>query len=143
MPQPTTLATTPTGTPRPRVALLVVAIWLVSALPVVLGISTCPVARFLHTPCPGCGMTRAMDLLLHGELAASLAMHPLAIPTALTQLAFAVVTIVLTFRHGTPFMLWKTRVGRLVVYAVAVVLLLDLLLWIGRFAGLAHGPVPV
>jgi hypothetical protein len=116
---------------------------LLSALPVVLGVSSCPVARFLHQPCPGCGMTRAIDLLLHGELGASLAMHPLALPTALAQGAFALVTIALSFRHGTPFVLWKTRVGRISVYAAAIVLALDLLLWIGRFLGLANGPVPV
>ena len=146
-----TLAATP-GPPRhsPRscasraaTALLVGAIWFITALPIVLGVTSCPVARFLHTPCPGCGMTRAMDLLLHGELGASLAMHPLAIPTALSQLAFAIVTVFLSFRHGTPFLLWKTRVGRVAVHAVAIVMLLDLLLWIARFLGLANGPVPV
>ena len=140
MPPLTTPATTGA---RRRVALLVASIWFFSAIPVVLGISSCPVARFLHTPCPGCGMTRAVDLLLHGEIGASLAMHPLAIPTLLAQLAFAIVTIVVSLRHGTPFMLWATRMGRISVYAAAVVLGLDLILWVGRAAGLMHGPVPV
>jgi hypothetical protein len=128
---------------RRRVALLVAAIWFVTALPVVLGVTACPVARFLHTPCPGCGMTRAFELLLHGDVAASLAMHPLAIPTAFVQLAFAVVTILVSLRHSSPFVLWRTRIGRVSVYAAALVLVLDLVLWLARFAGAAHGPVPV
>ena len=128
---------------RRRVALLVAAIWIVTPIPVVLGLTSCPVARYLHVPCPGCGMTRAFELLVHGDLAASFAMHPLALPTALAQAAFAIVTVVVTLRHGTPFVLWSTRAGRLAVYAGAAVFALDVLLWLARFAGALHGPVPV
>jgi hypothetical protein len=88
-------------------------------------------------------MTRAFELFLRGDLGASLTMHALAIPTALVQLAFAMVTIVVTLRHGTPFVLWQTRMGRVAVYAAALVFVLDLVLWLARFAGAAHGPVPV
>lgn len=126
-----------------RAAALVAATWIVTAIPVMLGVSRCPVARLLHEPCPGCGMTRAIELLMHGELGASLAMHPLAVPTLLVQLAFAVVTVVVTLRRGTPFVLWQVRAARVTVYAAAIVFGLDLLLWIARFCGAAHGPVPV
>lgn len=149
MPVPTTPVATPSGVgasdvrARRRVAALVAAIWLGSAAPVLLGATSCPIARFLHAPCPGCGMTRAFELLVQGDVAASLAMHPLALPTAIVQLVFAVVTVTVTLRHGTPFALLRTRVGRLASYAGALVLALDVLLWLGRFAGLAHGPVPV
>jgi hypothetical protein len=88
-------------------------------------------------------MTRAIELLLRGDVAASLAMHPLAVPTALVQLAFAIVTIAVTLRRGTPFVLWETRMGRVAVYAAALVFVLDLILWLARFAGALHGPVPV
>lgn len=128
---------------RRRVALLVAGIWLVTALPVALGLASCPVALFVRAPCPGCGMTRAVHLLLDGDVAASLAMHPLAVPTALVQLAFAMVTVLVALRHGTPFVLWSTRIGRATVYAAALVLALDVVLWVLRFAGLAHGPVVV
>ena len=143
MPPHAAPATTPITAQSRRVALLVAAVWFVTAVPVVLGVSRCPVALFLHTPCPGCGMTRAIELLLHGDVAASLAMHPLAVPTVLVQVAFAIVTILVSLRHGSPFVLWRTRMGRLAVYAAAVVLASDLLLWLGRAAGLMHGPVPV
>ena len=36
--------------------------------------------------CPGCGMTRASCLLAHGDILASLRMHPLALPFALELL---------------------------------------------------------
>lgn len=148
MPPPTTPATTPPDpaaarSTRRRVALLVAGVWLLSGTPVLFGLATCPVARFLHTPCPGCGMTRAFDLLFHGDVAASLGMHPLALPTAIAQLAFAAVTVVVSLRHGTPFALWRTHIGRLAVVAAATVLALDVVLWLLRFAGFAHGPVPV
>jgi Protein of unknown function (DUF2752) len=139
-PTPPAIAPSPA---RRRVALLVAAIWIVAPLPVVLGLSSCPIARTFHVACPGCGMTRALELLLHGDLAASLAMHPLALPTALAQTAFALVTVIVTLRHGTPFVLWSTRAGRLAVYAGAAVFGLDVLLWLARAAGLMHGAVPV
>jgi hypothetical protein len=88
-------------------------------------------------------MTRALELLFHGELSASLAMHPLAVPTLLVQLVFAVLTVVVTLQRGTPFVLWQVRAARVTVYASAIVFGLDLLLWIARFCGAAHGPVPV
>lgn len=119
------------------------AIWLVTAVPVVLGVSRCPVAQFLHEPCPGCGMTRAIELLVHGEVGASFAMHPLAVPTLLVQLVFAILTVVVTLRRGSPFVLWQVRAARVTVYAAAIVFGLDLLLWIARFCGAANGPVPV
>jgi uncharacterized protein DUF2752 len=132
-------------TPRAsfRAAALVAAVWTVSAVPVLLGVSRCPVAQLLHQPCPGCGMTRAIELLLHGELGASLAMHPLAVPTLLVQLVFAALTVLVTLRRGTPFVLWEVRAARVTVYVAAIVFGLDLLLWIARFYGAFHGPVPV
>jgi len=88
-------------------------------------------------------MTRALDLLLHGELGASLAMHPLALPTLLVQLVFAFLTVLVTWQRGTPFVAWQDRRVRVTVYVAAFVLVLDLFLWIARFYGVPNGPVPV
>ena len=88
-------------------------------------------------------MTRAIELLAQGDLSASLAMHPLAVPTLVVQLVFAVLTVVVTLRRGTPFVLWQVRAARVTVYAAAIVFALDLVLWIARFCGAANGPVPV
>ena len=43
----------------------------------------CGFRYVLGADCPGCGMTRAMAALLHGDLRASLRWHPLALPFAL------------------------------------------------------------
>lgn len=42
----------------------------------------CPVRAFTGGFCPGCGSTRAVHELLHGDLAGSLICHPLVIPLA-------------------------------------------------------------
>jgi hypothetical protein len=88
-------------------------------------------------------MTRALQLLLQGRIAASLAMHPLAAPTALSQLALALASIAATLRLGAPWSLLRARWGRGVVVLVALVMGADLLLWIARALGAFGGPVPV
>ena len=45
--------------------------------------STCPSVILTGLPCPGCGMTRAVKILLRGDLAASWAMNPMAVPVLL------------------------------------------------------------
>lgn len=47
-------------------------------------LTVCPSRRFLHLPCPGCGMTRAMAALARGDWAAVWSFHPLA-PLILAQ----------------------------------------------------------
>ena len=39
---------------------------------------TCPFLHIVGLPCPGCGLTRATTLLLHGDLRASLSYHAFA-----------------------------------------------------------------
>jgi len=40
----------------------------------------CPIQKLFGKPCPGCGMTRAVSALTHGEWQLSLQRHLLAIP---------------------------------------------------------------
>ena len=50
----------------------------------------CPVWALLHVRCPGCGSTRAVAALLHGDIAGALrwnALTILAIPSSLLWLA--------------------------------------------------------
>ncbi len=39
---------------------------------------SCPFLQLLGIPCPGCGLTRAISLLAHGDLHAALAFHAFA-----------------------------------------------------------------
>lgn len=129
-----------------RAALLVTAVWAVSLatlVPMWLGIARCPFVTLFHAPCPGCGMTRALLALGHGDPGGSFALHPLAVPTALTQIAVAVATIVLALRRGSPFYVWSIRWGKIVLGAAALVVLSDVVLWIARALGAFGGPVPV
>ena len=116
---------------------------MIAALPFFLGAVQCPTARLFHFPCPGCGMTRAFRLLAAGDVGASLAMHALAVPTALSQIALAVTSVAATVRFGAPWSLVRTGWGRAVVMLVALVMALDVLLWVARGLGAFGGPVPV
>lgn len=88
-------------------------------------------------------MTRAMLLLWHGNVAASFAMHPLAVPTAAVQIGVAVASIVVTLERGTPFDILKTRYGRASIIFATIVLALDVVLYVARAFGFAGGSVPV
>jgi len=41
------------------------------------GLLACPVRHLLGIPCPGCGMTRSLLFLAHGDWRAAVAQHPL------------------------------------------------------------------
>ena len=126
-----------------RAAALVALVWAVAALPFVIGAVRCPTAELLHYPCPGCGMTRAFHLLADGRVADSLAMHPLAVPTAFVQVALALATVAATLRLGAPWALVRTSWGRVATGAVVLVIAADVVLWIARAFGALGGPVPV
>jgi hypothetical protein len=88
-------------------------------------------------------MTRALHLLLDGRIAASLAMHPLAVPTALVQVVLALATVAATLQFGAPWSLLRARWGRAAVAVTTVVMVLDVVLWVVRALGGFGGPVPV
>lgn len=46
-------------------------------------VGICPLSRLGLDFCPGCGLGRSVSLLLHGDIAGSLSIHPLGIPAAL------------------------------------------------------------
>ncbi len=89
--------------------------------------STCLVKIATGLPCPACGMTRASLRLLRGDLAGSLATHPLALPSALAVGAACVLAAALPEHHPA----WDRFVrGALLVYAVAFVVA-----WAARLHG--------
>ncbi|MBN1955502.1 MAG: DUF2752 domain-containing protein [Anaerolineae bacterium] len=78
---------------RRLVALLLVGIALLQLVLVSAGLDgwQCPIKAALHIPCPGCGLSGAMVLLLRGQWADALSRHAFA---PLFLLVFAVMAVV-------------------------------------------------
>jgi len=85
---------------------------------------TCSAKRTLGIDCAGCGLTRSFVYLAHGDIAASLAIHPLGWTLALFTL------------FQLPYRLWSMRdpdvppLGKAVPWSITIGLLL--MLW-GRW----------
>ncbi|MBL0358852.1 MAG: DUF2752 domain-containing protein [Chitinophagaceae bacterium] len=60
----------------------------------------CPVKKYLHFDCPGCGLQRSLAALLRGDLALSITLHPVTIPLLLFFL-FAVLHLTFKFSRGS------------------------------------------
>ncbi len=52
---------------------------ILGAMKLFLGV-TCPMKFLIGLPCPGCGLSRAFELLLRGKVEQSFRMHPFLIP---------------------------------------------------------------
>lgn len=147
-PDPALVATAPVHpqTPKPRWHRWGIALALVSpvAFAVFNEFPLCPTAGVLGIPCPGCGLTRATLLLLNGEFARALALHPLVVPLApmyIGALVFFGVDLVRGPRNTAPSASWLTR--RWVSVFGVLVLTATVTLWVLRFVGYFGGPVPV
>jgi Protein of unknown function (DUF2752) len=124
-------------------ALGVALVWGFAGMPVLFGHARCLFAAVVRYPCPGCGMTRAVWLLAHGDVAGSVRMHPLAVPAVLATGGLALATVWATVRSGSPLHLWGTKLGRGAIVVLAVVEVLAVMLWGVRAMGFLGGPVPV
>jgi len=103
----------------------------------------CGFARVFRTPCPGCGSTRAMLALLSGDLHGLVHYNPLApLMTAfLLLLTFQAATSVAA--TGTFERVGDGKIGLIVSRGVLAVALLEVALWVARFAGFLGGPVSI
>jgi uncharacterized protein DUF2752 len=119
---------------------LLVGAALIAALPL------CPLANLTGWPCPGCGITRALLALLHGNLGQALAIQPLSPLIGLLLAVYLGGGWLGYVRTGEPTPPWTyshPRVQRVLACAAAVTSAALVLLWLARFAGLCGGPVPV
>jgi hypothetical protein len=76
--------------PATVVTLGLVVLALLPVSVVTSGPSFCPFKMMTGLPCPGCGMTRSVVTLLHGDIGASLYYHPLGIAIVALGVALAV-----------------------------------------------------
>ncbi|MFZ4056783.1 MAG: DUF2752 domain-containing protein [Ferruginibacter sp.] len=59
----------------------------------------CPVKKYAHIPCPGCGFQRSLAALFQGKFLESLHLHPALIPILLLLL-FTCLHIIFKFKQG-------------------------------------------
>ena len=103
----------------------------------------CGFAHTFHIPCPGCGSTRAMLALAHGDLDAFVRYNPFApFMTGLVVL-LALQAVMSVLATGTLRYVGHGRIGTVVSRGMVIVATLEVLLWIARFGGFLGGPVPV
>jgi hypothetical protein len=103
----------------------------------------CVFAHVFHIPCPGCGSTRAVVALLHGDLHGVFEYNPLGPVLALFMGVFGVQALASVVTHGDFRDAGEGRLGAVLKYGIFVVAGLEVVLWIARFFGLFGGPVPV
>jgi len=118
-------------------------LWCLAVMPTVLGWQRCALAVLFRIPCPGCGMTRAIELLALGRFGASIRMHPLALPVLVVGAVFVSSTVWTTFRLGSPLRLLESRYARAALACLVVVYAALFALWAVRWLGYWGGPVPV
>lgn len=110
------------------VVLLVVAGW------------RCPAAAITGHPCPGCGLTRALRLALHGDVAGATHMHPLVwivVPFVAGWIGLELVGYLRTGAWGASSQV--KHGGKLLLVVSALIFVV----WIARFFGAFGGPAPV
>ncbi|HVJ90994.1 MAG TPA: DUF2752 domain-containing protein [Labilithrix sp.] len=103
----------------------------------------CAFAGLFHTPCPGCGSTRAVLALLHGDLAGVLRHNPIGPVVAVLAATLAVQAVRSVLVHGDSRAMGEGRVGYVVKRGIILCFGLEIVLWVARFFGAFGGPVPV
>lgn len=97
-------------------------VWWVAGYVVKIQIPLCLFHRVTGLPCPGCGMTRAVVLLGHGDLAGSLRMHPLAPVFGLMWIALLLATFTGAVRGTDPVVRFMERHGTRTTITLLVLL---------------------
>jgi hypothetical protein len=63
----------------------------------------CPIHAYLHLQCPGCGATRALAALLHGQMADALHLNALLVAVVLPAAAVYAAACLLRLRRNEQF----------------------------------------
>jgi hypothetical protein len=102
----------------------------------------CGFAKMFHTPCPGCGSTRAVLAIATGNVDGFLHANPFGLPLAIFAFALAIESLRSVLLRGD-FGAMDRRVQKIILRGVLVVVVLEIALWIARFFGAFGGPVTV
>ena len=126
------------GRTAPRRAALTAIGTLVAVFAIIAVGWRCPVLLVAGVPCPTCGMTRAVRLALHGDLAGATRLHPLMWLAVPVVMLFVGVEIAGYARTGAWGASRRMRFSNVLMIGTAALLFA---LWIARFAGMFGGPV--
>lgn len=94
--------------------------------------STCPVVMLIGFPCPACGLTRAVMLLLHLDFAGAFQMHPFIYMVIIFAILFMWRRYVRTIQQD-----------QLLKWAAVIIIVLMLLYYVGRMAVQFPGEAPM
>jgi hypothetical protein len=135
-------ATVPPGRLHLRDAAALAAVYLLAVAYPLTPLSSCPIATHLHAPCPGCGSTRSILALLHGRFVESLHHNAIA-PLIVAGIGlFALRSLAIAATQGFSAV-GRDRVALAIAKGLAALWVVQLLLYVARFAGLFGGPEPV
>jgi hypothetical protein len=65
----------------------------------------CPVKKYVHIDCPGCGLQRSFVALLKGDILLSIHYHPVTVPLLLFFL-YGMLHAIFKFKHGNKIVLY-------------------------------------
>lgn len=103
----------------------------------------CVFAHVFHTPCPGCGSTRAVICLLHGDMAGILRTNVVGPVAALLIGLVGLQAIASMLAHGDFRDVGEGRVGFVLKRLLLATAAVEIAVWIARFFGAFGGPVSV
>ena len=95
--------------------------------------------KWFHVPCPGCGTTRAAYALLDLDPVEALRTNPVAPLAIALMAAMGARAVWVVWQDGTLQRLGQGRAGELLTSALTRTVLLAVLVWLLRLAGLFGG----
>lgn len=109
-----------------------VGMWLILVNEGQTTMTVCPSKLIYHIPCPGCGVTRATLLLLHGHLLDAIKLNPNCIVSVLFIGAYPFIAIYSLIRKHS-FIAEYYALGEQLLkrkYGIGILLLCEALIWI-------------
>ncbi len=124
-------------------ALVLGLIYAVFGLLLFAGAVPCLFASVTHMPCPGCGSSRAVWALLHGDLSTVLRMNPTGPVVALILGILGALSLHSMLTTGDLKRFADSRVTKISNRVIIGLAVISFVLWTARFFGYLGGPVPV
>ena len=90
----------------------------------------CPMLRVFHHPCPTCGMSRALALLMRGRVSESLLLQPLAVPALICSWLVLSQAVLALWQRTPAAELLRAPANRWLLVATGAVFLLVFCLWL-------------